>query len=81
MGDGQGQGAAARKREDALNQPLAKARFSDDQTSVVILNRAGHNFRRRRAVAIYQNHQRQLFRIGALRFVDDRLTVFAAPFN
>ena len=45
------------QRIDRLDKTLAETRFADDQSAIVILQRAGNNFRCAGALRIDQNHQ------------------------
>ena len=67
MGRGQGQSGVFRKRINGLHQALAESGFADDQAAVVILNGAGHDFRRRSGAAIDQHDQRIIFAAIAMR--------------
>src|SRR4029079_18586955 len=51
--------------EYSLHETFAEARLADNQTTAVVLNRARDDFRRRSAVAIDQNHQRNVGRVGS----------------
>ena len=70
-----------RKLKDVLHQALAKAGLANDQSAAMILNRAGDNLGRGGGVAIYQDYQRQIFRLAAVGFVNHRVVIFAATLN
>ena len=64
-----------------LDQPFAETGFADNQAAAVILNRAGHNFRRRGSAAVNQDNERHVFRIRTSRLVNNRVAVFRAALD
>src|SRR6185369_2711921 len=67
--------------EYSLHQSFAKTSFSDNQTSAVILDSTGDDFRCRRCVAINQDHEWNTRGIRTARFVDNRVTVFSSSLH
>ena len=46
---------------NGLHQALAEGLLADHQAAIVILNRAGHDFRSRSGAAVHDHHERHLY--------------------